>query len=74
MHVKKGDTVKVITGADKGKTGKVVHAFPQKDKVVVEGVNVKKHHERPRRAGQKGQIVDRAMPLHISNVQKVSGK
>ena len=70
MHVKKGDTVKILTGDDKGKTAKVIRALPRENKVVVEGVNVIKRHERPRRQGVKGQIVERPMPMSVSNVAK----
>lgn len=72
MHVKKGDTVKVLAGRDRGRSGTVLAAFPKLDRVLVEGVNKVKKHERPRKAGQKGQIVERAMPIHISNVARVS--
>jgi large subunit ribosomal protein L24 len=74
MHVKKGDMVKVLTGVSRGKTGKILRAFPDKDKVIVEGVNMRKHHEKPRRADQKGQTVEKAMPVHVSNVAKVLNK
>lgn len=70
MHIKTGDSVTVLTGKDKGKTGKVVKAFPKEDKVIVEGVNMKKRHEKPRQQGKKGQIVDTAHPIHVSNVKK----
>ncbi|MFA6095970.1 MAG: 50S ribosomal protein L24 [Candidatus Paceibacterota bacterium] len=68
MHVKKGDKVIVLTGKDAGKTGEVVRAFPKKDKVIVAGVNKMKRHMRPTKSGQKGQTVEKEMPLHISNV------
>lgn len=61
--------VEVITGADKGKNGKVVLALPQENKIIVEGVNHRKHHQRPKRANQKGQVVEKAMPIHVSNVR-----
>ncbi len=70
MHVKKNDTVAVITGKDKGKTGKVVRAMPKLDMVVVEGVNIKKRHRRATKQGGKGQIVSIETPIHISNVRK----
>jgi len=63
--------VKVITGASRNKTGKVLIAFPKQECVVVEGVNMKKRHERPRKQNQKGQIVERASPIHVSNVKKI---
>jgi large subunit ribosomal protein L24 len=70
MHVKKGDNVVVLAGKDKGKTGKIIKALPKKDRVVVEGVNIVKRHQRSRKGGEKGQIVDRGLPIHVSNVQK----
>lgn len=68
MKIKKGDNVVVLTGKDRGKQAKVLNIFPKKEKILLEGLNLYKRHERPRKAGQKGQIVERAMPLHISNV------
>jgi large subunit ribosomal protein L24 len=71
MKIKKGDMVKVLTGASRGKTGKVLMAFPSMEKVLVEGVNIKKRHERARKQNQKGQIVERPAPVHVSNVKRV---
>jgi large subunit ribosomal protein L24 len=71
MKVKRGDTIRVITGKDKGKTGKIVKAIPREERVVVEGVNMRKKHLRARRGGQKGQIVEFAAPIHVSNVKKI---
>lgn len=73
MHIKKGDTVVILSGDDKGKTAKILRAMPQEGKVLVEGVNVVKKHERPRKEGQKGSVVDRAMPIHASKV-KLAGE
>lgn len=70
LHVKKGDTVTVISGDDKGKSGKVVKAMPRQGKIVVEGLNTVKRHERPKAQGQKGQIVERPMPMSVSKVKK----
>lgn len=70
MHIKKGDNVVILSGDDKGKTGKVVKAFPARGMVLIEGINVVKRHQRPRRQGQKGQIVDMAMPIRASKVAK----
>lgn len=72
MHIKKGDKVRVITGADKGKTGLVREVLVRAGRVVVEGVNLKKKHERPKRSGQKGQMIERALPIHASNVARAS--
>lgn len=69
-HVKKGDTVLVLSGADKGKTGRVLRVIPEKDRVVVEGVNVIKKHSRPTQRNPKGGIVEKEAPIHISNVKK----
>lgn len=74
MRIKKGDNVIVTTGKDKGKQGKVSKAFPALDKVLIEGVNMRKKHLRARKAGQKGQMVDIAVPLHVSNVMLVDPK
>lgn len=68
MHVKKGDNVIVLTGKDKGKSGKVSRSFPKTNQVLVEGVNVKKVHEKAKSKGGKGQIVERAYPVDASNV------
>jgi large subunit ribosomal protein L24 len=71
MRFKKGDNVKIIAGKDKGKTGKITHAFPDTEKIVVEGVNVHKKHSRPKKQGQKGQIIQMPMPIHMSNAMLV---
>ncbi|KKS44416.1 50S ribosomal protein L24 [Candidatus Nomurabacteria bacterium RIFCSPLOWO2_02_FULL_42_17] len=71
FHVKKGDMVKILSGADRGKQGKILRVLPKESKVVVEGVNMKKKHQRPRKAGEKGQIISISMPIHISNVKKI---
>mgnify|MGYP001559757106 FL=1 len=71
MKIKKGDNVIIITGKDKGKKGKIIRVLVQKNKVVVEGANMMKKHQRPRKSGEKGSMVDMAMPLHVSNVKKV---
>ena len=70
MKIKKGDNVIVLTGKDKGKKGKVVRAFPKKGKVLVEGLNMAKRNQRPQKSGEKGQIMNIAMPIHVSNVKK----
>ncbi len=68
MHVKKGDKVMVLTGKDKGVTGEVVKSLPSKNKVIVAGVNKIKKHQRATKRGSKGQIIEKEMPLHVSNV------
>ena len=77
MKIKKGDTVVVIAGKDKGAKGKVIAAFPTRDKVLVEGVNRIKKHERIRttqRGSKTGGIVTQEAPVHISNVQIVDSE
>jgi len=68
MFVKKGDKVKVITGKDKGKEGVVLSASPKTNKVVVEGVNVMKKHQKPNNANPQGGIVEFEAPVDASNV------
>jgi large subunit ribosomal protein L24 len=77
MKIKKGDNIIVITGKDKGKTGKVLRALPALNMVIVDGVNKRKKHQRPSRSNQKGQVVEKMMPVNVSNVMIVdptSGK
>ena len=71
MRVKKGDTVVVIAGKDKGKSGKVIKTLRSEDKVVVEGINISKRHTKPRTNNDKGGIFEIEMPIHVSNVKKV---
>ena len=71
MKIKKGDNVIILTGKDKGKKGKVVRALPKENKKVLEGLNILKRHQRPRKSGEKGTIISMAMPLNVSNVKKV---
>lgn len=68
MHVKKNDNVIVLAGKDKGVSGKILRAIPREDKVVVEGVNVKKVHVKGKAKG-KGQTVEKTFPIHVSNVK-----
>ena len=72
MHIKKGDTVTVLSGEDKGKTAKVIKAFPAENKVLVEGVNMTKKHQRARSQGGKGQTIELAMPIYASKVKLAS--
>lgn len=74
MKIKKGDNVIVIAGKDKGKTGKVEQAFPAESRVLIAGVNVQKRHQKARASNQKGQIVERPMPVHVSNVMAIDPK
>ena len=67
-HIKKGDTVTVLSGAEKGKKGKVVRMIPKKGTAVVEGVNMKKKHQKPRQQGKKGQVIEIGMSIRISKL------
>ena len=69
MKIKKGDTVVITTGKSKGKSGKVLYAFPKRDRVVVDGANIHKRHTRSPRQNEKGNILELPMPLHSSNVK-----
>ncbi|MDT9545838.1 MAG: 50S ribosomal protein L24 [Chlorobium sp.] len=70
VHVKKNDMVTVISGNDKGKSGKVLRVYPIKGRVIVEGVNIRKRHMRPTQSSPQGQIIEREFPVHASNVKK----
>jgi len=74
MKIKKGDNILVTSGKDKGKTGKIIKALPKELKVLVEGVNIKKKHVRPKREGEKGQVVQTPAPLDISNIKIICPK
>jgi hypothetical protein len=77
LHVKKGDTVIVIAGKEKGKKGKVIEALPKKERVVVEGLNLVKRHTKPSQNNPQGGILTKEAPIHVSNVMLVdpeSGK
>jgi large subunit ribosomal protein L24 len=69
MNVKKGDTVFVIAGNYKGKTGKVLHVITDKNRLIVEGVNIMKRHSRPTQSNPKGGIISRETSIHRSNVK-----
>ena len=71
MNIKKGDTVLIITGKDRGKQGTVSRALPQVDKVIVEGLNMVKKHVRPQGQTRQGGVIDKAMPIHVSNTMLI---
>ncbi len=73
MKIKKGDIVKVITGSDSGKQGRVIKVFLDKDRVVVEGVNIVKKHARPTQDNPQGGIIEKEASIHISNIMLVAG-
>lgn len=74
MKIKKGDNVKILSGNDKDKTGKVVEVMPKKNKIVVEGVNIRKKHVKPRRQGEEGGIISQECPIDISKANVVCPK
>ncbi len=74
MKIKKNDNIIIISGKDRGKTGTVAKAFPRINKILVEGVNIVKAHERAKKQGGKGQVVERAMPFSVSNAMIVDPK
>jgi large subunit ribosomal protein L24 len=74
MNIRKNDTVLVIAGKDKGKKGKVRKALPEKDEVIVEGVNMIKRHSRARREARQAGIIELEAPLDVSNVMLICNK
>ncbi|MDD9369057.1 MAG: 50S ribosomal protein L24 [Acidimicrobiales bacterium] len=71
MKIRKGDRVRVLSGKDKGKEGEVMRAMPREGKVIVEGVNIARKSQRPTRTTQQGGIIDKDMPMQVSNVALV---
>ncbi|MEI7424543.1 MAG: 50S ribosomal protein L24 [Candidatus Staskawiczbacteria bacterium] len=74
MKVKKGDSVLITAGKDKGRTGKIMKALPKELKILIEGINLKKKHVRPKREGEKGQIVSIPALLDVSNIKLICPK
>jgi large subunit ribosomal protein L24 len=74
MRIKKGDQVRIISGKDKGKSGKVLRVVPKSLKVVIEGLNVVKKHSKPKKGGEKGQRIEIPSPISISKVMLVCPK
>ena len=78
MKIVKGDTVKIISGKDIGKEGKVLQVIPKRNQVLVEGINVSKRHQKPQGQTMQGGVIDKTMPIDISNVailvKKKSGR
>ena len=69
MKIKKGDNVIIIAGKDKGRRGSVLKVFPSKHKVQVDGMNIVKKHVRPKKQGEKGQVIEMSSPMQVSNLQ-----
>lgn len=74
MKIRKGDIVLIISGKDRTKRGKVIEAFPKKNKIIIEGINLVKKHVQPKRAGEKGQRVEVPRALDVSNVKLICSK
>ena len=74
MHVKKGDKVKVLSGKDRGKEGTVLEAYPKKERVLVEGVNMIQKHAKPSQDNPQGGILNIEAPIHVSNVLPIDPK
>lgn len=74
MKLKKGDNVILIAGKDKGKTGKIVRVLLSENRIVVDGLNIMKKHQKPRRNGDKGSTISMAMPIHASNAMILDPK
>jgi large subunit ribosomal protein L24 len=72
MKIRKGDKVRVLSGKDRGREGVVSRAIPTADKVIIEGINLAKRHQKPTKATMQGGIIDKAMPIHVSNVAILS--
>lgn len=71
LHVKEGDNVKVISGKDKGKEGKILQAYPSQFRVLVEGINMIKKHAKPSQSNPQGGILNQEAPIHVSNVMPI---
>lgn len=74
MRIKKNDLVKMLAGKDSGKTGKVLRIFPDENKVIIEGLNMLKKHNKPRKEGEKGQRVEMPRKVDVSNAMVVCPK
>ncbi len=71
MKIKKNDTVKILAGKDRGKSGKVIKIYTKQDRILIDGVNIFKKHVRPKREGEKGEVVQIVRPINISNVNLI---
>lgn len=74
MKIKKNDIILVISGKDRGRKGKVIEAFPKQGKLFIEGINLRKKHVKPKKSGEKGQIVETPAPLDASDVKLICPK
>ncbi len=74
MKIQKNDQVLIIRGKDKGKKGKVLRGLPKKNQILVENINIKKVHKKPKKSGEKGQTVEITFPIYTSNVKLICPK
>ena len=74
MKIKKGDTVLIISGKDRARKGKVLQVIPKEEKVLVEGINIRKKSVKPKKSGEKGQIVEMPGPISVSNLKLICPK
>jgi len=74
MNIHKGDNVIIISGKDKGKKGKVFEVFPGRNSLAVEGVNIRKKHAKPKKSGEKGQIIEKPASINISNAMVICSR
>ena len=74
MKIRKSDNVMVISGNDKGKTGKVLKVFPKVSRIIVEGINLRKRHTKPTQKNPQGGILEKESPIHVSNVMLIDSK
>jgi len=74
MKIKKGDTILIISGKYRGKKGKILKAFPKQGRIMIEGINLVKKHQKPKKTGEKGQIIEIPAPIDVSNVKLICPK
>lgn len=74
MKIKKEDKVLIISGKDRGRKGKVIRTLPSEKRIVVEGINMVKKHIRPKKSGEKGQVVEMPAPINVSNAKLICPK
>ena len=74
MKIKKGDTVLILSGKDRGRTGKIGKVFPKRKKIIIDGINIVKKHVRPRKQNQKGEVVEVPAPFDMSNAKLICPK
>ena len=73
MKIRKGDMVKIISGNDRGKSGRVIKVFLDKNRIIVEGINIVKKHSRPSQENPQGAILEKELPIHVSNAMYLNG-